>query len=411
MTAIEILQSGQPRRALPMLAKKVKRDPSYGNLLNLASAQRACWNLDAAEETLTKCLALDERRPEAWNNLAQLATDLGEFEKSPQLFQKACQCAFPDGPDRPATFHTQGVKEIMLGFSQSLMRLKYFKEAWPMWEAARIGTSWSPIPNVPVWQGEDGKRVLVICEGGYGDAMLFARWLPKVRELAQWVSLLIWDKMLDWYDWGSIGVHSLCPRSKPLNPADYDYCISWMSLPAIFKMESVKDMPESIPQPEYKSFPISLPSWGGFCWQAEENGTIRKTRSLDDHTAGKIAKGRKLYSLCPTTKYLYRKTEHFKVPRGVTQDDSQLDGWRRTTDLIRSLHYVVTVDTAAAHLAGICGVPTLVLLPRRSDWKWGVTGETSWWYGPHLRLFRNQSATVWDVPGIEQAIKSLIENK
>lgn len=411
MTAVEILQSGQPRRALPMLAKKAKRDPSYGNLLNLASAQRACWMFDATEETLLKCLALSDRRPEAWNNLAQLATDLGEFEKAPMLFQKAAQCAFPDGPEAPATFHTPGVKEIMLGFSQSLMRLEFFKEAWPMWEASRLGTSWQPIPGVPVWQGETGKRVLVMCEGGYGDAMLFARWLPMVKTLASHVSLLLWDKLLDWCEWGSIGVDTLCPMSKPLNPEDYDYCTSWMSLPAIFKMESVEDIPACIEPPCLSENLGMIGNWAGLCWQAEENGQIRKVRSLDDHTAGRIAKARRFVSLCPRSKNLAKKAGHFKVPFGVVQNHAQLDGWKRTTSLIQVLQYVVTVDTAVAHLAGICGVPTLVLLPRRSDWKWGIRGDTSWWYGPHLRLFRNQSASVWDCHEIETSIKSLIENK
>jgi hypothetical protein len=56
---------------------------------------------------------------------------------------------------------------------------------------------------------------------------------------------------------------------------------------------------------------------------------------------------------------------------------------------------VVTVDTAVAHLAGLLNVPTLLILPLNSDWKWQLTGDTTPWY-PSVRLFRNRQALSWE---------------
>ena len=41
---------------------------------------------------------------------------------------------------------------------------------------------------------------------------------------------------------------------------------------------------------------------------------------------------------------------------------------------------LISVDTAAVHLAGALGVPAWVLVPDVPDWRWGATGATTPWY-------------------------------
>ena len=72
------------------------------------------------------------------------------------------------------------------------------------------------------------------------------------------------------------------------------------------------------------------------------------------------------------------------------------------------MDYVLTVDTAVAHLCGVLGVPCLVLLPVSHCWRWGTqkgSGHTSWWYGPKLRMFVQDKPFEWDATVITAAVE------
>jgi ADP-heptose:LPS heptosyltransferase len=63
--------------------------------------------------------------------------------------------------------------------------------------------------------------------------------------------------------------------------------------------------------------------------------------------------------------------------------------------LIAQLDLIITPDTLAAHLAGALGKPAWVLLQYAADWRWQHGRSDSPWY-PTLRLFRQQKEGGWD---------------
>ena len=69
----------------------------------------------------------------------------------------------------------------------------------------------------------------------------------------------------------------------------------------------------------------------------------------------------------------------------------------------KKIDLLISVDTAAAHLAGALGRSAWILLPAiGSDWRWGITGETTAWY-PSARLFRQRRAGDWAATVAEMA--------
>ena len=62
--------------------------------------------------------------------------------------------------------------------------------------------------------------------------------------------------------------------------------------------------------------------------------------------------------------------------------------------LVANLDIVVSVQTAAVHLAGGLGKPCLVLLPADPEWRYMRRGETMPWYGS-VRLIRQATPGDW----------------
>jgi len=63
--------------------------------------------------------------------------------------------------------------------------------------------------------------------------------------------------------------------------------------------------------------------------------------------------------------------------------------------IITSLDLVISVDTAAVHLAGALGRPVWLANSLISDWRWGRGAGRSMWY-PTLRQFRQTDRDNWE---------------
>ena len=62
---------------------------------------------------------------------------------------------------------------------------------------------------------------------------------------------------------------------------------------------------------------------------------------------------------------------------------------------IENLDLIISVDTAALHLAGALGKPVWALLAFAPDWRWMLERTDSPWY-PTMRLFRQRKWGDWE---------------
>jgi hypothetical protein len=74
---------------------------------------------------------------------------------------------------------------------------------------------------------------------------------------------------------------------------------------------------------------------------------------------------------------------------------SLLEDFADTAAAMTCLDLVISVDTAAAHLAGALAKPVWTLLPFAPDWRWLLGRNDSPWY-PSMRLYRQPAPGDWN---------------
>ncbi|HKR87010.1 MAG TPA: hypothetical protein VJS38_02455 [Phenylobacterium sp.] len=286
----------------------------------------------------------------AQHNLAVIAARSGDDAEPIRLY-------------REALISDPGRAESAFELSLHLLRQGRYAEAWPLHESRRaikrLGLV-TPNANWPEWTGQDlaGKRLAVLGEQGFGDQIMFARFLPALRAMGAEVRLVCAAELTT-----LLGGVATASRSE------VDYWRHLQSLPLQLGVTL-----ETIPPPT--ALPVARRGGGGVgVMVAGSPKYARDARRTppDDIKAELLALGRDLR------------------PEATGARD-----FLQTAEIVAGLDLVITIDTAMAHLAGSLGIPTWVLLPAPpdTDWRWLRDRADSPWY-PSARLFRQPTAGDW----------------
>jgi hypothetical protein len=272
-----------------------------------------------------------------------------------------------------------------------------FERAWQQSDAMR-GRG-APDPH-RLWQGEElqGRRVMLRCLHGFGDAVQFLRYAGRLRKIA---STLITEvpprfvALARCFD-GVEEVVTWCEQAPPEQPK-WDVQVEVMELPYLFRTQ-LNELPLST---RYLRLPPRLTVRStlsqhdglkvGVAWSA---GEWNPSRAIPIETLQTLfeTRGCTFWSLQDGS---YRSRSMSPLGNGKMHEDpycrNTLEGLAAT---ISQLDLVITVDTLAAHLAGALGVPGWVVLQHAADWRWMHARDNSPWY-PSLRLFRQPSPGDW----------------
>lgn len=250
---------------------------------------------------------------------------------------------------------------------------------WPLFEARRhLGGDHIDAPPLPnQWRGEplSGRSILVWPEQGFGDQIQFARFVPELTRRGADVTLVAPPELAALFEGLGVRVIARTPEMEIPVP---DY---WTWLQSIPGHLGVKRL-EMLPRSPYLSVPADRRDrWRDFAprgaigvmWQGR--ATPNPHRSLPSfETLKPLADaGAELLELTPP-------------PGGDFAD---------VAAMMEGLDLVISVDTAAAHLAGALGKPCWILLPWfNADWRWMQARGDSPWY-PSARLFRQARHGNW----------------
>jgi Flp pilus assembly protein TadD len=333
----------------------------------------------------------------------------GRYSEALDLFRRALRLA----PDNPAALSLLGVALMDIGrlkeaegyqrralaqkpdhpsfqnsLSLNLLAQGRFREAWPLHEG-RSGKEAHAI-GFPTdvqyarWRGEplEGKHIVILPEQGFGDAIQFFRFLPRLAATGARITLFVQPALVDLFAasiartpaLAGITLRSASGEVRLGNP-DYWTTLIDMMQPLDVTIDEVGASPYLFTDREWSSIPggcaIGLVTCGN------PGHANDKRRSLGPNMAMRLEKG---------------------LPGTIVSLDPTISGARDFADtaaLIQKLDLVVSVDTSVAHLAGALGKTCLLLVPGiGTDWRWMRDRDDSSWYAQH-RLFRSSADGNW----------------
>jgi tetratricopeptide (TPR) repeat protein len=360
---------------------------------NLASALQCGGRREEAVLSYRAALRLRPHFAEGWAALGNVYAELNQPQNAIDAFQRAVAIR----PNFP-------VAQLNLGLAQ--LQVGDFEQGWRQFEWRLLVSEMNLARGFtqPQWRGEDisGKTILLHAEGGFGDALQFVRYAPKVAAGGARVLLECAASLVPLLKSVS-GVSEVIARGQPL--PHFDFQIPLPSLPGVFGTR-IDNIPAE--HPYLKSPPDRVEYWKsrlsqypglkvGLVWAGSGpmlSGTLGMYAPL-----ARIA-GIQLFSLQKGP------AASETVPAGMNLRDftNELFDFAETAALVDCLDLVISIDTSVAHLAGALGKPVwIALVPSFSDFRWLLNRADSPWY-PTARLFRQARTGHW-----ESAINQIVE--
>ncbi len=296
------------------------------------------------------------------------------------------------------------------GLWQAHMLAGDFAAAWLQSDALR--DRGAPDPH-RFWNGEPlkGKRAIVRCLHGFGDAVQMLRYAPLLCAAASRVIFEVPPRLLplarffkgveDVITWGDLA---------PAHPPVWDIQLEVMELPYLFRTTLAHlpvathylELPKIQMEATKQKMGESTRPKVGLSFEAGEWNRARNCPR--DELAPLLADSRYEFwnlHLQPSGLHAGEVTPLHSQP-AITGD-----GIVPLAATIAHLDLVISVDTLAAHLAGALGKPAFLLLQHAADWRWMTNIDRSPWY-PSIQLFRQPTPGDWT--SVVEAVRQQLGN-
>lgn len=405
----------------------------------LARAQRALGRTDAAARALARCVALAPDDPEVRLLLGQLRLQAGELNAAQAEARLALRAGalraealalladalMEDGriADAEALLRDALRAQPVLPawrYRLALCRLDRgdYREGFALYEARtelevanRIESALMPMPR---WAGEDlrGRSLLVLTEQGYGDHLMFSRFVAPIAALGARVVMSVSPPLLDLMA-GLDGSAQACTLKSDARSSGCDYWCFVGSLPHRLGIDAAAVTPAA---PYLRANPVKRARWRerlarspakrriGLVCSGRPSNSYERRRAIDAAALAPLAQASDVHwlGLQMAPPHAGAWPADFAIELLCA---AELGSFDDTAALVAELDLLIAVDTAYAHLAGALGRPVWLLLPRVADWRWSLDGASSPWY-PTMRIFRQRHAGDWQ-PVLDDVVAAL----
>ena len=381
--------------------KLVRLQPDSTNAWYQLSCACRAFDLRRAREAFEKATDLQPDNVSLRLHYAVLLTELNETAAAVAQFGEVIAAQ----PDEPSAHTLRACQNLLLG---------RYLEGWDefdwRWRVPNSKIPWGGL-NAHLWDGDDprGKRILVFWEQGFGDIIQFARFVPLLAGRGAHVILACRRELMTLLG-GLRGVGKLIDCSPVFGTAGYvtgyqypqpfpafDAFLPIMSLPRALRidLQSVGAAPYLHPPQEHvrrwrRQLANDRNLRVGLVWSTDTKKQVQRIVPAERIADLLTVEGVTFYSLNVGAD----EREMATLGPRIRNLAGELHDFADTAAAVMEMDLVVSIDSAAAHLAGALGRPVWVLVPFAPDWRWMKDRLDSPWY-PSARLFRQPSHGDW----------------
>ena len=372
---------------------------------NKALALQDSGRYEDALQSCQRAVALDENYAEAFKNLGNIFVDLGSFDEAEAAYEKALyiKSHFPEA--------TKALGLLKL-------RQHAFFEGFSLYESrwnTKKGNGVEGKFLKPRWLGEDKRPVFLWAEQGIGDEIMFASLIPDAQEICSSLIVQCDGRLKPLFERSFDSSIQYVSKSDHVTESHFDFQVPFGSLgtflrnsKADFQKASQGYLIHQNDKTEQLNHELSRLTqkkyFVGISWKSASKLEGAHTRSLSLKDLAICLNGQDLQLV--NLQYGDVEEEILELKHECNIEVINLPQINKFQDLdglaslIAACNKVVSVDNATVHLAGALGVKTHVLLPFNSDWRWGVSESSSYWYS-NVNLVRQKTPHDWNGPLLE----------
>jgi ADP-heptose:LPS heptosyltransferase len=340
----------------------------------------------------------DPNHSGAFNNYGNVLREMGHTQRAIPFLETA---RLLDPSSVTAEFNL-AVAHLMLG---------NYEQGWKLyesrWRYEHLDGTKPRLPS-PEWSGEDlrDKTILVIGEQGLGDQIQFLRFCGNLQDqgakIRLHVSPAIKPLLINTPE-AIVGI--TCNTEDEIGA--FDYWVAMMSLPRLLNMrlEHVQHYLQYV-KPDAERVKIWSERLGvtknrmriGIAWSGRKDSWINQHKSIPVETMAVLVKKFPEHQWVNLQVDASPEDEAVIKAAGVECYPGTINDFADTAALMHHLDLVISVDTAAAHLAGAMGRPVWIPLNSYGAcWRWMQNRDDSPWYTT-ARLFRQEKYGDWSAP-------------
>ena len=400
-------------KAIEYYEKALEKNPNNFSIYNMLGHLYSTCHQDKFKEKqidyFTRAYQLAPNNRIVVKNLAYVLGKFDEVQKADEFYAKLMYLN-PTHSD----LHSYGaylVKHKRFSEGFKFLQHRFQKEdlknvAFPQLFITNKKKRWNLKHNI------NDKHILVHFEQGFGDTIMFARFINDLQKRCAKVSLVVQNGLVSLFESSKLGVDIY--REDDIPKLDYDYYIPMMDLPIVCE-----------------TTPENIPKANGYLKVSKSKINAYKKKYINDNDKLKIGiayegtlasketdRDIPLEFMYPLMQMPEVEVYSFQVDDLTRQMDrippeaklirlgKTFSNWEDTACAMNCMDLMITTDNGVMNLAGALGIKTFGLFNTITEWRWfKTTGDDIAWY-KSIKPFQCPTSKAWDVP-IAQVIEEI----